>query len=283
MDYLSLIHKRIIGNEKNVPGKIGRKDIVRSFCDLIGVKTPNIIHASKLEEIHPNNLPENFVLKPSFASTSIGVKLLRKEKNSFIDLIEKKEISWETIKKESIEISKKIYDEKFNEAVFLIEELLFDHEGNTPPQDIRFYAFQGEIGMILKEDHLTDDSTHAMYFDGNFIPFPDVNSRYGVAQQAKNLEYIVEAEVPNNWQALLNVAKRVSSAVPSPFARIDLYDTPNGIYLGEVTFTPGTFYYKDRKIMSQAESYRLGRMWLDAEKKLFGSKGYPTNINLDDH
>ena len=86
------------------------------------------------------------------------------------------------------------------------------------------------------------------------------------------MEAIVdEAEPPEGAEALLAVARRVSTAVPSAFCRVDLYDTPAGPVLGEITFYPGTFFYKNRKLMAPEEAVRLGAMWGVAEKRLAGS------------
>lgn len=276
MNYLQLMKRRLSGEEKNIPGHLGGKKLIRDFCDLIGVKTVKIIKSGTIAEIEKSleEMPEYFALKPAFASTSIGVYLLQKTEQGFLDLLKGERVNWEDIKKHYISISERHYPHNPERGIFIIEDLLIDYDGKIPPDDIRFYCFQGEVGLIIKEDHMTKGIVEAMYFDGNFLPFSDVHNRYSIAKQAEALESIVEAIVPDKWQDLLNVAKRVSCAVPTPFARIDLYDTPKGIYLGEVTLTPGTFYYGNRKIMSVSEQERLGRMWLEAEKRMAGSIGF---------
>ncbi|EJC61308.1 hypothetical protein QWA_15712 [Alcaligenes faecalis subsp. faecalis NCIB 8687] len=268
------MERRLAGAEKNVPARLGGKRVIREFCDLIGINTPSVLQVDILEKLDQKKLPEYFVLKPSFASTSIGVYLLKKSGNNFFDILKNKEYTWNEIKTKCNDVAKRYFGENNETAIFIIEELLIDGNGKAPPDDIRFYAFQGEIGLILKEDHMTSNRVESMYFDGNFLPFTDLENRYSIAETAKNSEIIIDAIVPENWQALLNVAKRISYSVPTAFARIDLYDTPKGIYLGEVTLTPGTFYYKNRKLMSKSEASRLGRLWLDAEKRMQGSKGY---------
>lgn len=275
MDYLSLMYRRVNGEEDNIPNEIEDKVLVRKFADFIGVITPEIIQVDTLSNIDIHKLPKSFVLKPTFASTSIGVKLLEKEGNGKLkNLITNETVTWESITNECILVSNRFFPDNPNDALYLVEELIYDHDHNTPPQDIRFYCFQGEVGLILKENHLIGTKSQVMYFDGNFLPFPDPKLLYGVAPNASNLEEIIESEVPKNWLKLLNVAKRISVAVPTPFARIDLYDTPKGVYLGEITLTPGTFYYKNRKIISTSENYRLGRMWLDSRQRMAGTKNF---------
>ncbi|WP_342024276.1 ATP-grasp fold amidoligase family protein [Arthrobacter citreus] len=271
MDYFEHMQLRLQGKESHVPARIGDKKLIRQFCDLIGVRTPAVHFRGLQRDLRTFDFPSEFVLKPAFASTSIGVMLLaRDEGATFKNLINGDIIHLDTILETCKDIASRYYDDP-GVGDFIVEELLRDENGSTPPQDIRFYAFQGEIGMILKEDHLSGSAAQAMYFDGEFLPFPDVKHRYSVAEKAKQLEAIVEAKTPTNWKQLLEVAKRVSTAVPTAFCRVDLYDTPTGVVLGEVTFFPGTFYYRDRKIMSQSEAERLGRMWDEAADRLSGS------------
>ena len=158
-----------------------------------------------------------------------------------------------------------------DDGEFLVEELLSDRRGVTPPADVRCYMFQGECGFILVEDHIAGPAA-ASYFNGDFSPMTDVHDRFGVHPGVTHLEAIVdEAEPPEGAEALLAVARRVSTAVPSAFCRVDLYDTPAGPVLGEITFYPGTFFYKNRKLMAPEEAARLGKMWEAAEKRLAGS------------
>ncbi|EPD31045.1 ATP-grasp fold amidoligase family protein [Gleimia europaea] len=269
MDYFSLLERRLAGRDEFLPSYLGAKARTRQFADLIGVRAPSIYISGPIEIVLASQLPKLFVLKPAFASTSIGVRLLERKEDKWEDIVSCDVFSTEQLIEEAHDVSARYSDSPIND-VFIAEELLVGIDGSVPPADIRFYCFQGEIGMILMEQHL-ENPVEAMYFDGDFMPFPDLPNRYGIAPGMSHLESIVESQVPENWQELLNVAKRISTAVATAFCRVDLYNTVNGIYLGEITFTPGTFYYKNRKIMSSAEAVRLGRMWQDAEKRLAGS------------
>lgn len=281
MDYFEHLQRRLDGKEEYVPARLGDKHLIRRFADLIGVRTTEIYFRGKASELMKFNFPHEFVLKPAFASTSIGVMLLsRSNEDNFLDLLTHEEYSLQDIVEKCENISKRYFEGRGEVGTFLVEELLRDADGSTPPQDIRFYTFQGEIGMILKEDHMTGSAAKAMYFDGNFLPFSDVTLRYSVAEKAKHLEEIIEARTPANWRELLSVAKRISVAVPSAFVRVDLYDTPGRVTLGEVTFFPGTFYYRDRKIMSASEAERLGRMWDEAATRLSGSLNHKKQENV---
>ncbi|QQT69586.1 hypothetical protein I6I57_01215 [Brevibacterium casei] len=269
MDYFERMQRRLDGKEPFVPGFLGAKNRVRQIADLMGVRTPRILKSGSIAQLMDGDLPNEFVLKPSFASTSLGVRLLRKTRDGFRDLVTGDDHSREEIIGSANEINTRYFGEGEG-GDFFIEELLLDRQGNFPPDDIRVYSFQGEVGMVLMEQHLSSPAK-AMYFDGDFLPFPDVHLRYGVADNQEHLEEIVEAKTPEHWREILNVARRISCAMPTAFCRVDLYDTPNGVYLGEITFYPGTFITRTRKIMSQSEAERLGRIWGDAEDRLSGS------------
>lgn len=270
MDYLEHMAHRLAQKEDFVPGILGAKEKVREFSRLVGVRTPETYYRGPLSGM-PSVLPEEFVLKPDFASTSIGIHLLRNlGEGQFLNLVSDEEVSRESLIEKSAEIASRYYGEESANAVFILEELLKGHDGTIPPADVRCYSFQGEVGLILVEDHIAGPA-HAMYFDGDFLPFSDLEDRYGVAPGAEQMEFIVPAVTPANAREILSVARRVSAAVPSAFVRVDLYDTPKGVYLGELTFFPGTFYYKNRKLMHDLESERLGRIWDAAAERLTGS------------
>lgn len=274
MDYFELMQNRLDGKEEGVPGWMGAKGATRPFADNIGVKTPTLFFEATASEFPSKTFPNEFVLKPSFASTSIGVKLMKKlAPGQYQDLLTGDGVTVAELQDECGKISHSYYDDP-NKGTFYVEELLRDHDDNFPPRDIRVYAFQGEIGFILAEEHI-DGPARASFYDENFELFEDIGERFEIASGVEHLEQIVQEPAPVNKQDVLSVAKRVSVAVPTAFCRIDLYDTPKGVYLGELTFYPGTFLYRNRKIMLQNEAERLGKLWEEAVSRLNGTKLLP--------
>jgi len=268
VDYLQHLQQRLNDEEALVPGWLGDKRAVREFARAIGVQTPQLHFRGSLATL-PESLPREFAFKPEFASTSIGVLLLRSvDDDIFENVVTGRELSRTELLEKAAATATRFGKQKH--GTFVVEELLRGHSGSAPPKDIRCYAFQGQIGMILMEEHLAGP-TKAMYFDGDFRPFSDIHARYGVAEAADGLEEIGDAVTPKNGREVIAVARRVSTAVPSAFCRVDLYDTPKGIFLGEITFYPGTFYYKNRKLMRQIEADRLGRLWDEANERLAGT------------
>lgn len=273
MNYKQRMRDRLENPRRSVFGQYGLagKEGAKEFARRIGVRVPETYYRGSLGHL-PRTLPESFVFKPAFASTSIGVRLLESLGDGMLkDIINGQVLTRDGLISEAEEIAAKYDVSGAEAAVFILEELLVGTDGRRPPKDVRFYAFQGEIGLILMESHL-DSPARAMYFDGGFRPFKNVHEKYGVAATAKSLEVIEDAIIPENWMELLLVAQRVSVALPTSFCRIDMYDTAGGVCLGELTYTPGTFYYENRKLMSDSESERLGRLWGDADDRLSGSR-----------
>lgn len=269
MDYFERMRRRIDRAEIGLPEKLGDKKFVRPFADLIGVRTPKLLFEGSLPDLMRFNFPDEFVVKPRYASTSKGVFLLAKTTDCFVNLVSQRTTSLTDIELAYQNLASEYFTDP-GQGEYLVEELLTDSDGNAPPSDIRAYMFQGVCGLILIEDH-HGPITRASYFNGDFSPMDDIEHRYGVAPKASHLEEITSRCKPDQADELLAVAKRVSTAVPSAFCRVDLYLANNQVYLGEITLFPGTFYYGNRKTMSPSEAERLGQLWAEAETKLAGS------------
>ncbi|MBF0580790.1 ATP-grasp fold amidoligase family protein [Corynebacterium sp. ED61] len=275
MDYFQRMKRRLEGQEDGVPGYLGEKYRGRKFAEGIGVKVPDLYFRGPSSRLTSITFPRRFVIKPEYASTSIGVFLLEKiEPGLYKDLISDETWSIQRLGQYYSDMSKQKYDDS-ERGLVLVEELLENSDGTFPPPDVRAYMFQGECGFYLVEDHIAGQAA-ASYYNGDFTPMADVKSRFGVHEKASHLEKIVTRPVPDNADMLEAVAKRVSVAVPSSFCRVDMYDSSRGVMLGEITFYPGTFYYGNRKIMYGEEAQRLGELWRRAEQRLAGSvKGKP--------
>lgn len=271
-DYISLIGARIRGLEPFYPKWLEEKDGARRLAESVGVRLPKIFFLGPLSKLQLAALPDEFVVKPDFASSSIGVHLLCRSDDRFVDVTTGAGISLDEVF-DSLFRAADRFKLDIDEAIICAEELLKGVDGVAPPADYRCYCFQGVIGMVVRDSHMAPGKSELMYFDGNFRPFNDIADRYSIAEKFQHLDEIVEAVVPENWRAIKAVAERVSRATPTPFVRVDLYDTPDGVVFGELTMTPGPYFYGNRKLMSGAESERLGRLWLDAKMRLDVERG----------
>lgn len=278
--YLQYMRDRMDGREPLVPIAMGAKPVVRKLANVMGIRTPREYYRGSILQIEWDDLPDFFALKPAFASTSIGVYLLQRiSKGVYLDSREQREITVEDILARERAILER-YQLSEERGQFIIEQLLRDYDGNVPPPDIRVNAFFGELGMIYIDDHLSGSIARSSYFDGNFQPFSDLSSRYAIHEQARHWQEIVERPPTPNAELIKTVAKRLSLAIPCAFVRLDLYDTPEGVYLGEITFFPGAFFYEEVKLMLPLENERLGEMWYEASQRLAAADVQPVVAEL---
>lgn len=257
------MRQRIQGNEKRVPYQFGHKLDTHEFCRVAGVPVPRLLRKfDHPSEIELAGLPKEFVLKPSYSSTSQGVMVFKREGfDSCFDAMSGAMVSVDMIRDTQSRIFSKSTGKN---KVTIVEERVVDPFGKAIPKDYKFLGFQGEIGMIIAIERI-GKRMKMSYFDGQFRPVVDRR----VVFNPKIAER-VDAQLPQNWERLLNVARRISHAVPTPCARIDLFDALDGPVLGEVTLTPGSFYFPGGHRLSSAEDARLGQLWGDAERRLWG-------------
>ncbi|MNW26736.1 hypothetical protein D3C74_35130 [compost metagenome] len=264
MKYTDHMKNRIAGGEGALPWLFAHKMDTYEFCQTTKIPTPRMY--AKFEhpsEIELKALPKVFVLKPAYSSTSRGVMVLSKTSEGLFD----DRMSGETFSLEQIiELQRKIYDshKKAKRKFTLVEEFVHEVGTESIPEDYKFLAFQGVIGLIIKINR-NGDKLSMSYYDSEFRPLND-----DLINFKDNIASLERSETPRNWERLLNVARRVSCIVPTPFARIDLFDSSRGPLLGEVTLTPGSFYYPNGHTLSDSENERLGKLWEDASNRLWG-------------
>ncbi|WP_082157275.1 ATP-grasp fold amidoligase family protein [Kocuria sp. SM24M-10] len=231
------------------------------FCDVVGIPTVKVLRNFR----HPSDivlegLPDEFVLKPTYHSSSIGVMVLSRTDNGFYDAMTRKELTLHDI----IEKQLKIHDEhpKKDGKPTIVEEKIVDSGGGLIPQDYKAYCFQGDVAFILQLDR-NDGRTRVAWYDGNFVPITDdriyTNEKYLTLKEPCR---------PVEWSRLLALAKRASTAVPTPFASIDMYATTRGPVLGEITLVPGGFYFGKYFVPSEAQDTVAGKMWEEALVRL---------------
>lgn len=82
--------------------------------------------------------------------------------------------------------------------------------------------------------------------DFNLMPFRETRPNYSVP-----------VEKPQNWEYMIEVARKLSE--PFPFVRCDLYNLDGKVYFGELTFYHGGGC---NAITPEEWDYRLGS-WID--------------------
>lgn len=259
-DYLTRVRWRGSGKEPGLPGYLHDKVKGEQFVRSLGVDSPRVYSRfGSVDEITFQGLPDAFVLKPTFLSSSLGVMVLRRQGDVYVDSLWGKTYTLEEVRQEQVRLAEKSQAE--NKA-WIAEELVEDVTGSLVPDDWKFYCFQGRIGLIHRVVRAEPRVRHA-YFDGDFVPLADERGEF-ICVNEKLIERISVAP-PVEWKSLMNAARRISVAVPTPFVRVDMYNSTRGPLFGEFTLVPGTFYYEDRERMMPPLSVRLGQLWQQAE------------------
>lgn len=185
---------------------------------------------------------DNFVIKPVVGRNSFCVApLMRTSNKNYHHLVEREsydvdELIYRLIKKYKIE---KIGCDKnggktelFNQ--WLIEDLIERPDMlSLPIDDFKFYAFYGEISLILHKRNFFLDgkwTSQFQWYDGDWKVI-------NTGKYCSRIDYSLSA--PPHKSRLTNMAKKISLKLPIPFCRIDLFDSKDGPILGELTTVPG--------------------------------------------
>lgn len=260
VDYLARVRQRVEQRERGVPKWLGDKRLSKHFAASTGLKVPRtLLTFDALDEIDLEAAPERFVLKPTFLSSSYGVMVLERRQGTFYDHLRRRTLTIDEIVADQRSRLEGASNDGLRRS-WIVEECVVDASGSVVPDDWKFFAFQGRIGLIHRTVRAQPRNVHS-YYHGDFRPMPLESGLYEVNPQ------IVDARVsppPRSWQRMLRDVRRLSIAAPLAFVRIDMYDSVEGPMFGEFTLTPGTFYYEDRELMSPALSAELGLLWDEA-------------------
>jgi hypothetical protein len=138
---------------------------------------------------------------------------------------------------------------------YFAEELLGGGAGNALPVDVKVHAFHGEIShVLLRRVRVHGESTTFR------VILPDGTDAGPVL---RGLVHDQDIPAPGNLDALMEVARVMSLAIPRPFIRVDLYDIDGRIVFGELTPRPG--HLMD---YGPEQDERLGHLWERAQARV---------------
>ncbi|MBI2255842.1 MAG: hypothetical protein HYU58_14565 [Proteobacteria bacterium] len=124
-----------------------------------------------------------------------------------------------------------------------LEKKLIVEQNLAPDQRIKDYKFACSDGYVmhgrLDVDRFTPQHRRALFT----VPEFDV-----IPVRCGGLDFPERIERPPHLAEMVEIAAQLSRGFD--FVRIDLYDTPQGVYFGEFTFTPsaGACAYSDEEI-----------------------------------
>ncbi|MEO6907729.1 MAG: ATP-grasp fold amidoligase family protein [Abditibacteriaceae bacterium] len=220
---------------------------VREYTHSKGVRTAELLFVTdQPEDIPFAELPPRYMIKANhgcgwnilcydsrFYLFGDGKKLVN-EDGSFLN--ESNADSCQLSEAAVLEKCKKWLSSKHNEAEWayqqippkiIVEKLLFSRD-NQPLYDYRFYTFEGVVKAINMGSPLFRKHTKNIFFDAEWNEFP--LTRYMEARPDQI------PKMPDCLPEMLGLAKKLGEGID--FVRIDLYDTCDGIVLGEITIYP---------------------------------------------
>jgi len=170
----------------------------------------------KPEDIEWDSFPEKFVVKCNHAC---GTNIIVKDKSKLdVNAATKQLKKW--MKIDLWREGELQY--KFIEKKIIVEEYL---ENGEEFETYKFYCFNGEPKVLYVS---TNDDYYLSYFDMDYNRLPI--KKHG-CEPIKGHD-----EKPLHWDDMLRVSRLLSKDFP--FVRVDLYDTPEKIYISELTFIP---------------------------------------------
>lgn len=250
---------RVRNKEKGIPWFLHDKLKCYEYLKQHGISTVTplrIFNDPKLIDLE--GLPDSFVIKPSLQSSTKGVMVLTKRgEDTYWDEMRGRALSVAEV----IDEQQKYFDEtKAAGKTIIVEPKIIDLEPDrySIPRDFKAYAFRGEIALMLEVDRNTKPSSVSWY-DENFDLISDDRIIFN-----ESFVHETSKEAPACSQEILDLARRTSAELPTPFARVDMYLTADGPMVGEITLAPGGLYHGKHYRMSEEQQRLMGDMWRQA-------------------
>ncbi|WP_218221690.1 ATP-grasp fold amidoligase family protein [Nesterenkonia sp. Act20] len=232
----------------------------------LGLPTQHaVLHST--EEITAEVLGDRVALKFAHGWSAKGVMLLeRVGEDRYFDNMALREWTLEEIREKQQAVAAKFTRK---DPAWIVEEFLHGAQPGTVPFDYKFYVFQGQIAMVAQIDRNTSPP-RMVKLDGDLKPF-SVGRDYFL--RLKDIQPGAPV-VPRSAVMLSRWAIELSKMTDAPFVRVDLYDTVDGPYFGEFTFSSGaevrgTVTYSDDMLA------RFDHLFLEARKRLNGEEAEP--------
>ncbi len=212
------------GNHSFWQSRLEKKDAMHAFARENLVEIPRqIAHFSDPEELLQLDLPQRYVAKPDGLASAKGVFAVSRGVNVFTG----KPISPDRI----VANWQKLASETDRVDMYIVEEFVADRfapEANVIPLDYKFYVFRGIAGFLEVFDRNYPGPSRRPYsVTWRPLPHPlELGRTLGNAMRE-----------PDNLSEMISVAERLGSEVGA-FCRVDLFNTPRGPVLGEITILP---------------------------------------------
>lgn len=232
-----------------LPDKLRTYDVARA----VGVPVPTILGRwDTAEEIDLSGLPEVFVLKANGGAASRAVLPLERLGQDAYRMVSGTEV----LDAATVRARTGSLQEGGRARPPWFAEAFLGDPAQGLPHDVKIYTFYGVVGHVLVRSvgqHGRSTSTRFSYYDEHGTLLPGLSPL--AAQEP--------VPPPPDLEALCEIARTMSMAVSLPFVRVDLYSTPTGPVLGELTLAPG-----GKQLYRREHDRKLGKLWESAATRL---------------
>jgi len=209
-----------------------RRGAAGEFIRTLGYHTPEVFEEGFQLRYFPRLLRErdSIVIKPVHATNAWGVAtLVRVDERRWRDVSTGEVLDYgEWLEALNSPMQKYGFPDKWQ-----LEELLLPPGGGREPLiDYKFYAFRGEVGLVLQASGRGEQRRYKWCDAG-----------WATVETGK-YESRIDPTMPGPEDpgALMKAARAISARIPIPFCRIDMYETSSGLYVGELTPEPGGYH-----------------------------------------
>lgn len=207
------------------------------------------------EDIDFDLLPEQFVLK---ANNGCGTVMLVKDKSK-LDYAKTKKTLKEWLKKPYGYASAQLHYLDIKPCIIAEEILRQSEELNTlSPHslvDFKVWCINGEVESILVTYDRTPHKLNMHLYSTDWDNISHNIIRGHNHYKVNNDDNIPK---PKNFEKMLEYARKISDGLPQ--ARVDFYETDNGIKFGEITLATGYGYFTEEYYKYLGEKMDLSKI-----------------------
>lgn len=267
LKFEACMHRKLdLDNPKSINEKLqwlklyNRKDEYTTYVDKFAVREyiakvlgeeyliPLVGAWDSAEEIDFDALPNQFVLKCNHNS-GLGMCICKDKSKLNINKV-RNELK-KGMKQDYFYLGRE-WPYKNVKRKIIAEKFMVDESG-VDFKDYKFYCFDGKVKLVMiNSDRNSSEETKGDFFDANFN---HLNFTWGF-ENSKELP-----KKPKYFDEMKAIAEKLSAGIPH--VRIDLYQTENRIYFGEITFFDGSGFDKIEPI---EWDYELGS-WFELPAK----------------
>lgn len=206
---------------------VDKYEAKKYIANIIGKKyiIPTLGVWDKFEDIDFDELPNQFVLKPTHTSGNVFI------------CKDKTKINYNKLKKDVNKWLKRRYYYLHREWPYknvkprIIAEKYMASREQKELVDYKFFCFNGEPKFIYISEGLSNHETAKM-------SFADMNYHITNFYRKDYKPFKVLPTKPINFEKMKELAKMLSKNIS--FVRVDFYEIEEKVYFGELTFYPGS-------------------------------------------